>query len=619
MAKPRILIVEDETIVARDIGEQLTEQGYEPVGFCIRGEEILEAAKTKQADLVLMDIHLAGEMDGIEAAGLIREQLDVPVVFLTAFGEKETFDRAKESDPYGYIVKPFNPSELRTVIEIALFKHQSGARLRESEKLWKFALEGAQDGVWDLDFPTQKIVSSKRLADMLGYALSEIDTDYREFKKLIHPEDIDSAVESLGRYLEDPSSTFQVEHRMLCKDGTYKWILVRGMLVSHDADGQPKRMVGVTTDITERKHMEIQLRKLSNIVEQAPLSIVITDLKGTIEYANPRFAQVTGYTVEEVIGQNPRVLKSGKMPEDLYQDMWETLAQGDVWSGELINRRKNGEIYLENAVISPIKDEQGKTTHYAALKDDITLQKRGEAESAAKLAEEKELTEMKTRFISVTSHEFRTPMAAAMGSVGILVNHLDQLTPEKRTELFGRINNSLNRMTLMLDEILLLNRIDAKRVEVRPASFKLGLFVKDVIEGIRLGDTANHRFEFVDESTVESFVTDTNLLQHVLDNLLSNAVRFSPADSVIAVQLTADGAGLQLTVEDQGIGILPSDRERLFEPFERGSNVGTIKGTGLGLNIVKRMVDLLGGTIALDCPESGGCCFTITIPQSAVD
>ena len=374
---------------------------------------------------------------------------------------------------------------------------------------------------------------------------------------------------------------------------------------------------GTIQDITERKETEIQLRKLSNIIEQAPLSIVITDLQGTIEYVNPRFTEVTGYSREEAVGQNPRVLKSGKIPDEVYREMWETLLQGQIWNGELINKRKNGEIFLENSTISPILDTHGTITHYAALKDDITARKRSETIAAEKLAEEKKISEMKTRFISAASHQFRTPMATAMGSVEILANHLDRLKPGKRKALFDRINTSLNRMTTTLDDVLLLNRIDAKRVEVQPMSFNPRLLINDVIDGIRMGDSDHHRFEFSDQSKVETFISDTQILQHILDNLLTNAARYSPAGSVITVQLRADARKLQLIVTDQGIGIPPDDRDRIFEPFERGSNIGDIKGHGLGLNIVKRMTDRLGGTIAVECPKSGGSSFTLSIPQMA--
>jgi PAS domain S-box-containing protein len=363
-----------------------------------------------------------------------------------------------------------------------------------------------------------------------------------------------------------------------------------------------------------RDQAEARLRKLSTIIEQAPLSVVITDLAGTIEYVNPRFTRVTGYAPEEVLGHNPRVLKSGETTPDIYRAMWSALTRGEVWTGELRNRSKNGELILESAVIAPVVDDHGRATHYVALKDDITAQRRATAETAAQLEKEHQISEMKTRFISLTSHEFRTPMAAALGSVEILANHLDRLDPAKRTELLARIASSLHRMDEMLDEMLLLNRIDANRVEVKPSPVDLRSFLASEIEEIRLGDRDGHRFAFHPSGDGAPFVTDPGLLHHMISNLLSNAVRYSRGDTLVTVHLDVTAGHLRVTIEDEGIGIPEKDRPRLFEAFERGSNVGTIKGTGLGLNIVKRMTELLGGTITLEPSTGVGSRFTLQLP-----
>jgi signal transduction histidine kinase len=453
------------------------------------------------------------------------------------------------------------------------------------------------------------------------------------------------------------------------------------------------------------------------------------------------------------------VLKSGYTSPAVYVEMWQTLTEGRVWRGELHNKKKNGELYTELAVIAPIFGADGRTKHYVAIKDDITERKRAdaaarevlerfnveleqkvayrteelasrnrqieallhaipdtvmrlrsdgslifskaalssralaastpredepirdaasaellaaclelgrrtfaekstatgeaqitgadgtvvlelraaptgtdefvvfvrditarkrlEAETAALLEKEHQVSDMKTRFISVTSHEFRTPMAAAMGSVELLANHLDQLAPAKRAELFARINTSLHRMTEMLDDILTLNRMDADRMEVRLQSIDIALFLRNVVEEIRLGDRDAHRFELHTPEGLPPFPTDVHLLHHILANLLSNAVRYSPAGKLVTVTMEVGATGLRLIVADQGIGIPPADRARIFEPFERGSNVGHIKGTGLGLNIVKRMTQLLGGTVRLDSVEGGGSRFTVELSRPA--
>ena len=368
-------------------------------------------------------------------------------------------------------------------------------------------------------------------------------------------------------------------------------------------------------DITERKQIEEKLLALSRIVEQAPLSIIITDLSGAIKYVNPRFCAVTGYTQEEALGKNPRILRSGKTPPEVYVELWKTITHGQAWTGELHNRRKNGDTYLENATIAPVVDKNGSVTNYVALKDDITAQKRFVAETTATIKKEHEMSEMKTRFISMTSHEFRTPMAVVMGSADLLHNHFDRLAPEKREELFSRIDSALRHMTEMLDDILLLNRAEAKRVELRLAPVDFLLLVRDLMEEVRLGDHGVHLLELHPSGDFSDFVTDSNLIRHILSNLLTNAVHYSPKGTVVTVRAQADALHVQIVVEDQGIGIPQADRARIFEPFERGSNVGSAQGTGLGLNIVKRMTEMLEGSIAVDSIEGGGSRFTVVLPR----
>lgn len=251
---------------------------------------------------------------------------------------------------------------------------------------------------------------------------------------------------------------------------------------------------------------------------------------------------------------------------------------------------------------------------FVAFVRDITERKHLESEIAASLERERQISEMKSRFISVTSHEFRTPMAAVIGSTELLQNHLERLAPGKRDELFARIKGSLRRMTEMLDDLLLVNRIDAGRVEPQWAAVDLRSFVRGIVEEIQLGDRDAHRFVVETTGEARAFATDANLLHHVLANLLSNAARYSPGGSAITTRLGYERERVVLSVEDQGIGVPEADRQRIFEPFERGSNVGTIKGTGLGLNIVKRMTALLGGHVGVSEAPGGGSRFELVFP-----
>ena len=357
------------------------------------------------------------------------------------------------------------------------------------------------------------------------------------------------------------------------------------------------------------------MRKLTRIVEQAPLSIVITDLQGSIEYANPHFCAVTGYSLEEVLGKNPRILNSGDTPPETFREMWRELSAGRVWGGQFRNRRKNGEVFLETAVIAPVFDDQGRATHYVGIKDDITAQKRFEAETTAALEKERQVSDMKSRFISVTSHEFRTPMAVIMSSVDLLANHFNRLDPAKQADLFGRIQSSLKRMAQMLDDVMTLNRAQANRLHLQVAPADITALVNDVVGELRLTDRDAHRFEVHAPPGPSLLPTDATILRHITSNLVANAVRYSPPGTTVLVGVEAGPSEFRIIVEDRGIGIPKEDMERIFEPFERGSNVGMIGGTGLGLNIARMMTETLGGTISVAAPDTGGSRFTVTLPR----
>lgn len=245
-------------------------------------------------------------------------------------------------------------------------------QLQESEFRWKFAIEGSRDGVWDWNIQTNKSIYSKQWKEMLGYDEYEISPTHQAWEDRIHPEDRALVENTLKAYFQGEIPIYSVEFRLKCKDETYKWILSRGMIVSYDKQGKPSRMIGTHSDINERKSNEQMLQKLYTAIEQSPASVVITDLDACIEYINPKFTEITGYHAAEIIGQNPRILQSELMPKELYLSIWENITNGFPWRGELLNKRKDGQLYWEEAHITPIKDHQGIITHYIGVKTDIT-------------------------------------------------------------------------------------------------------------------------------------------------------------------------------------------------------------------------------------------------------
>lgn len=283
-------------------------------------------------------------------------------------------------------------------IRYAMSRAKLEQRLSEAEERWRFALEGAGDGVWDWDVETGEVKYSTRLKAMLGYGENEMQDRIEEWTIRIHPEDAEQVNSDVQAYFEGRSPAYAREHRLRCKNGKWKWVLDRGKVVSCDADGKVLRMIGTFTDIDWLKQAE-ELSRLSNTVfNTVDEAILVTDANNHIVMVNPSFTRVTGYTLEEVSGRNPSVLSSGRHGQDFYRQLWAKLDSEGVWSGELWNRRKNGEAYVEWASIKRVTDAHGKPTHYVAAFSDITVRKANE-ENIRHQAQYDALTDLPNRVL----------------------------------------------------------------------------------------------------------------------------------------------------------------------------------------------------------------------------
>ncbi|MDO9107106.1 MAG: PAS domain S-box protein [Methylovulum sp.] len=245
----------------------------------------------------------------------------------------------------------------------------SNAALRESEQRLLMAQEGAHVGIWEWDLLTGLSYWSPECERLYGVAPGALQNN-DAWRARVLPEDL-ALIDALWESHILPGNAFEVEFRLRQDSGEIRWLISKGR-AQHDADGKPVRLSGINLDITERKRTEEQIRKLAQAVEQSPESIIITDLDGKIEYVNAAFIQKSGYAYEEVIGQSPRILHSGKTPEATYMALWDTLGQGGTWKGEFINIRKDGSEYVDFAIISPIRQTDGRVTHYVAVQEDIT-------------------------------------------------------------------------------------------------------------------------------------------------------------------------------------------------------------------------------------------------------
>jgi len=258
MTDARVLVVEDEMVVSLDICQQLQQLGYSIAATASSGEQAVELAFQLLPDLILMDVKLHGRLDGAEAAARIRAVADIPIIFLTAFADSNTLERAKVSSPYGYLLKPLDEHALAINIEICLYKHKLERALRQSEERYMLALQGSNDGIWDWDLNANKIYFSDRWAQMLGYQPHEIGEDLSAWLWLVYPDDSQTLITALSDHTEGLTPHLELEHRMRHRDGGVRWVLTRGKAL-RDASGAAYRMSGSQTDITERKRIEQQL------------------------------------------------------------------------------------------------------------------------------------------------------------------------------------------------------------------------------------------------------------------------------------------------------------------------------------------------------------------------
>ena len=533
----RILVVEDENIVSQDIQHRVKALGFLVAGSSVTGEDAVTQALATRPDLILMDIRLKGEMDGIEAARLIRQEIDIPIIYLTAYSDAATLDRAKNTGPFGYILKPLEERDLKTTVEMALYRHAIDWKLAGSERSLREAQRLGKIGSWEFDVLTGRMSWSEELFRLFERDPKAGPPDLTSEHSRYYPDTV-TLSKAVGTFMKSGEQV-TLEHQVRLPDGRTAWH--SGVINPEiDSSGRIVKLVGIVQDITERKQHEEKivrlnrlygmlshtnkaivktasreelfaevcrvavtcggfrmawvglldtgtkqvvpvaaagegvdylkeikvtvldepsgrgpigisiragghyvcndfladprilpwrseaekwgfaslaafslkvndatigalalysgeqgffneelialllevaddisyaltnldlearrrkaealLRTLSTVVEQSPVCIFISDPEGNLTYVNPAFSTLTGYDSADVLGRNPRLLQSGLTPPETYQELWETITAGKTWQGEFLNKKKNGELYWEWAVIAPVTDEQG--------------------------------------------------------------------------------------------------------------------------------------------------------------------------------------------------------------------------------------------------------------------
>ncbi len=392
MNDTRILIVEDERIVALDLKSRLESEGYRVEGLAASGEDAVRKAAALEPDLVLMDIRLEGEMDGIDAAGRIHEQFGIPVVFLTAFASDETIERARRTEPYGYLVKPFEDRELHATIKVSLTRRQAELAVERSEERMRMALDAGRFAIWE--WVKSPSPAAPPRARAIAAGATPENERYERFLAAIHPNDRPGLEDALMASLIS-GRAINGEYRWQADDDL-RWIELHAKSV-RTGRSETGRLVGLYRDVTDRRQREERLRQNAVVYESTAEGILILDSKRRVVSANPAFTSLTGFTLQDTIGRHPQsFLFTQAQPEAFFLD----LASGPsgLWHGEIMISRKDTRQFPVWLTVSAVRDESATVSHIVFVFSDLTAVRQAEAQ-LRHLAQHDPLTSLPNRLL----------------------------------------------------------------------------------------------------------------------------------------------------------------------------------------------------------------------------
>lgn len=376
-------------------------------------------------------------------------------------------------------------------------------------------------------------------------------------------------------------------------------------------------------NITQRKQVEAALRESEAryrlLAENVTDVITVSTPAGIRTYVTPSIYNLTGYTPEELIGQH---LADSIHPDDAQKTLAmrkQTISAGrNSYTIAIRLRHRAGHyVWVESKVTLLYDLSTGALLESITVSRDITAHKQAEAAMQQAIIKEKELGDLKSRFVAMASHEFRTPLATILLATEVLLTYRHRLPDAKIEDKLNRIKEQVAHLKDIMEDVLLLARMQARRVTFHPVELQLPDLCSTIIDEFQSRPDIKHPLVYRCSGPACKILADGKLMQQIISNLLSNAIKYAPEDKPIHLDLTFTATAVRLQVQDKGIGIPAADLPYLFEPFHRAANVGTISGTGLGLVITKEAVELHGGTITVDSQLGVGTTFTVHLPLNA--
>jgi PAS domain S-box-containing protein len=543
---------------------------------------------------------LKGEVESIdyEFKGLTKNNR---FIIVKTFGSRTVYDG--------------KPAVLGTLLDIT--EHDETLNeLNRSEKKFKDLVEMLPQMIFEIDSEIKITFANKSVTEILGYTLDELEKG-KSFLQLIVPSEREKASIDIAEVLNG-KTLHNRGYQILKKDGS-SFVAEISASPIHSEDGIITGARSFIIDKSETINSEKQLRILSRAVQQSIAGIIITDFDGSIEYVNPKFEQITGYTLAEIAGKNPRILSSKLKPHSEYENLWKNIKSGKDWAGEFQNKKKNGELYWASTIISPVKDNEGKITHFLGLQEDITQRKKTEGELIAAKEKAEEMNRLKSVFLANMSHELRTPMIGILGFAETLHEELDNPVLK---EMAAVLLQSGNRLKETLNLILDLSRIESKELDINLEVHNIPEILKEIINVFEaISSQKGLKLYLVIENEDITTFLDKRMFVQVIENLVNNAIKYTDSGNVtinVKNKFENDDKFAIIEVTDSGIGISEKNLKMIFDPFRQVSEgyARNFEGTGLGLTITKKYIELLNGEIFVESKLGIGSKFTIKFPSA---
>ena len=501
------------------------------------------------------------------------------------------------------------------LISVAFEKYKHIREIKDAEYKFRALVEQSLTGIYIIK-RNRFVYVNPKFSEIFGYSDDEIINNCI-VSDLVYEEDRALVVENLSKRLMGEIDAIHYLFRGRKKDGAVINVDVHGRRSMLDGESV---VIGVLLDITERVMNESSLRKLSKAVEQSSASVLVTDINGNIEYVNPSFTETTGFQKNEVIDRNPRMWKSNQTPREVYENLWKTIKSGNNWRGEILNKKKNGELYWEFNSISPIKNEKGEITHFVAVKEDVTQQKRMIEELHAAKETAEKANKLKSEFLAQISHEIRTPINILLSFSGLIWEEVKDNVSNELKDNYALIGRAGTRIIRTIDLILNLSQVQTGSFEKAEKKIKVyDHFVIKILPEYEYKSGSKGLSLKIKCGKNEAFVyADEYMFEQIFTNLIDNAIKYTEKGS-IDINIDNDAEeNIYVEVIDTGIGISKQYLPNLFDVFSQEEQGYTRKfeGTGLGLALVKNYCELNNALISVESEKGKGSKFRVTFLKS---